>query len=271
MPKSRRQIHLESLKGLLKPIARFCLRRSIKLQEIIEMVKQALFEVAIEDLNTRGDSVNVSKLSLMTGIHRKDGVRLMNFGAVLPEDESLLTRIIGHWRADARFIAPNGKPKILKYNGKDSDFYKLVHSVSRELNPMSILSELERVGAVTRIELGLKLLAKTFVPKGDEREALVYLISDTEDLHEAIEGNISNSNPLPNLHIKTEFDKIPDEFVDQIREWILKEGTDLHDRAQSYIGQYDKDLNPKMEDYKGENKLSLVGFSRSVKLKSTTE
>ena len=155
-----RKLLLEGLKQLLRPVARFCLNRSIKIQDAGEMLKYAFLEIAKEELQRDAKLVSNSRLSVMTGLHRRDVVRLLLDGVEISESAPLLLRVIGQWQQDSRFADKKGHPKSLSIEGKKSEFVDLVQSISKDLNPYTVLFELERVGAVRRVDTSFLYDAK---------------------------------------------------------------------------------------------------------------
>ncbi len=231
---------------LLRPVVSFCVRHSIRLGDVLETLKAVYIEVSRDRLRQAGEDVSASRLSVMTGVHRKDVSRLLSSDSISKARQSLAARIIGAWRNSKRFCNASGKPRVLSAEGKQSEFAQLVASVSADLNPYTVLFELERIGAVERSRGGLKLTSRLYVPKGDVVGGMSLLASDVDDLMLAVEENLigERSAQTPNLHIKTEYDNIPAHFAGRIREWCLREGSAFHQRARNFLSQFDRDLSP---------------------------
>jgi hypothetical protein len=252
-------------KQLLMGVARFALRHSMRLRELVELLKQVLVECAIDELRSVGTPVTAARLSVMTGVHRKDVDRLINqVTDDEPSQSSLIARVIGQWRADPEFSNKIGNPRVLSCDGATSDFSKLVRSVTTELNPSLVLAELERVGAVTRQRLGIKLLTSVYVPKQNELNYYAMLAEDSRDLVVSVDQNIRGSSEVKNLHIKTEYDGIPDSLLGEVSEWILREGTLMHEKFSSYLSSRDKDVNTSLRKLKGRNRVAVASFSLST-------
>lgn len=254
--------HSLVLRLLLRPIARFCLRRSIKLQDAIEQLKSSMLEVALSEMRQKKQKPTASRLAIMTGVHRKDVSRIIERGEIKNDDFGLPTRVIGQWRTHTDFKNVSGQPRALSVEGNDSEFARLVRSVSKELNPYTLLFELERIGAVKRHGNKLKLETQVYVPKGNNQRALEMLASDSEDLIEAVEENISSDLNFPNLHLTTTYDNICLKAVDQIRDWILTEGSKFHERVREYLSRFDIDSNPKLKGEPAGSKVTVGAFSR---------
>ena len=238
-----------SLVLLFRPVVRFCLRHSLQIQDAIEAMKSAFLAVAQEELqrNGRVDQPNVpsvSRISAMTGMHRRDVSRLMRGNPPVRPSENLITRVIGQWRSNARFTAPSGGPRVLRVDSKQSEFAELVSSISKDLNPYTVLLELERLGYVQETKRGVKLIARSYIPAGDMERGVGLLSADAADLMWAVEENLLDRPQYPNLHLKTEFDNIAPEHIPKIRQWLLDEGSAFHERAFTFLSQFDRDANP---------------------------
>ena len=264
MGKARHRSSTNAIRLFFKPIARFCLRRSIKLQDMVEQLKVSLLEVALDEMQQRNQRPTASRLAIMTGVHRKDVTRIIERGESKPEDVALPARIIGQWRTRPEFVGLSGKPRALTVEGNDSEFAGLVRSVSKELNPYTLLFELERSGAVERSGDRLRLLTQVYTPKGDQKRALEMLAADAEDLFEAVQENVFDQPKIANLHITTTYDNVSTSAVKQIRAWLLSEGAKFHQRAREFLARFDVDSNPKLRGQSAGVKVALGAFSRII-------
>lgn len=244
MPKNLRATLLVALKSLLRPAVTFAVRRSFRIQDLIEAMKEVFLEVAEEELTRAKVAVNVSKLSAATGLHRRDVMRLWRDEEAPKRGADLVTRIIGQWQADERFMSGNGRPRTLELEGRKGSFAELVGSVSSDLNPYTVLFELERAGAVEKTERGIRLLRTAYQPREDIAEGLELLGEDSLVLMSAVSENVLDQPRMENLHIKTSYDNIPPSNEGAIREWFLQNGNELHKRARVHLSALDRDINP---------------------------
>ena len=171
-------------------------------------------------------------------------------------------RVVGRWRTDHAFITKGKKPRVLSFGKEDSEFNDLVNRISKDLNPATVLFELERVRAVEKTTKGLKLKIESYVPKGNVEDGFRILAQDSEDLIGSVEENVLEINEIPNLHARTEYDSIRPEHIPEIRRWLIREGHLLHQRARNFISQYDQDINPDPK-FEGEGQKVVFGtFSK---------
>ena len=231
------------LQSILTPVVRYCLKYGVTVREISEALRRVFIDLCSEELRRQGERVTVSRLSVVTGIHRRDVMRLL----AGPDDTAvhgLMARVITAWENDKRFCLRKGKPKVLSYDGKSPNFQDLAASVSTDVGPAAVLRELIRTGVVDEKNGELKL--KSSVAKYSEwpERGLNLLSRDFASLGQAVQENLDNPQaPIRNLHIRTEFDNLFIEDIPTIRAWILRQGNIFHRKIREYLVRYDKDLN----------------------------
>ncbi|HQH28601.1 MAG TPA: DUF6502 family protein [Oligoflexia bacterium] len=252
------------LKNMLRPVARFCLRRSLRLQDLIEAAKAVFLEVAVQEMERQALAVSRSRLSAMTGVHRRDVMRIHDRREPRKFQGDLIGKVVGQWQSDSRFSTRAGKPRALTALGKQSEFAELVRTVSSDLNPYTVLFELERAGAVQRTGKTLKLCAPVFLAK-EIQSGFEILSRDVNDMATAIEENCAALHDIQNLHLRTEYDNIAAEALPVVRKWFLHEGSELHRRARTFLSQYDRDINPDVQSAENGVRVVLSAFSLTEK------
>lgn len=256
-----RRVLIYALSTILAPVIRFCLRHSLKFQDVLECTKACFVKIAREELERKSQVATDSRLSLITGLNRRNVTNFRDREADWESRKGVVSKVIGQWQTDKRFLTSKGEPKVLGV-GVDSEFSKLVQAVSKDLNPATVLFELERIKAVKKTPKGLKLLVEIYVPKGDVIQGLNFLSVDVDALIGAAEENLFESPAVPNLHLSVEYDKIRANEYENIRRWLLKEGNLFLIRVRDYVSQFDQDVNPDAM-YKGKCMNLLLGaFSK---------
>lgn len=238
------------------------MRRGLKLQDLLAFAKRSFVRAALEELESRGETVSTSRLSVMTGITRKELSSMMSsVQNTTPPSDPLFTKVIGRWRDSERYRGADNILRPLAYEGVGSEFGELVSEVSTDLNPYTILFELERLGAVTKKDGHAYLNWEVFNPRGDLGASLELVASDVADLLGAVEENVYANPEIPNLHIKTYYDNISVESLPQIREWLLRQGSQFHSRMRAYLSKLDKDTNPQLYSKAGGARVAVGTFS----------
>lgn len=259
------KLEKKNLNLLLRPIVRFCFRMAFPFQLLIEEAKSAYVEVSTEELEKRGEKVNISRLSVLTGIRRREIIRIKN-GEVQSNSSmlSIPSRILSIWEQDRRYKNKSGKPKLLSIQADNNEFAKLVRLVSNDVHHGTILFELKRNGSVVETPKGLKLLKAGMVMEKNTGKIYELLGSEIENLIACVHENISNEDGAKNLHGKTEYDNISAEDLDEIKLWFLKEGSKFHLKARNFLAKYDRDINPNRNNDSPRASFSVSTFSNSV-------
>lgn len=248
---------------LMRPIARFCVRNGVTIQQLIDAGKIALVEAARESLEVATKKTNVSRIAVMTGIHRRDVLRLTAQEVDSGEPVSLINRIVGLWEQHPEFVGPDGKPRVLTCEGEFNEFRKLARQVSQDLNHGTLIFELERIGVAKRTTKGLRLVNAALSIRRDDAQAYQLLAMDVDDLLNAVQDNVSTQNDIPHLHARTEYDNVPVEHIPEVRNWILNEGGKFHERLRNFIARFDRDANPKVSGT-GRARVMVGTFSRTT-------
>lgn len=235
-------VKLECARLLLKPVVRFCVRHGLSVQQMIELLKQTVIRVAGEQLEAQGEKLNISRLSAMTGMHRRDVQRVTTEPELKPLPAPLAARVIAQWENGSQFCDSRNRPRRLRLDPGKNEFLQLIATVNTDLNPGTILFELERSGLVECKGSFLHLRQRHVPTRRDAVESFAVAAADTDDLISAVENNVTEE-PV-RLHARTEFDRIPAKHAERLREWILAEGGKFHSKVRRRLADYDLDLSP---------------------------
>ena len=268
---AHREQQLEFLKAVLRPVAKFCLKRTIKVQEATQLLKVLMLELAEEELKETGGKVNASRLGLLTGIYREDIAKILQdqeAASQEPPRANLHARVIGQWEQDRAFRTAHGKPRVLTFEGEDSEFFRLVKRVKQGTYPPTVLAELERSGAVERTKRGLRLIRGGIVWEKGSDAALDLLSRGLGAMMPSAEQNLGKADSIGGAYIRTEYDNISKKHLPEIRRWLVAQTRVFHKKARDYLSRYDVDLNSKLalKDSAGE-RVIVHSFSLSSPLR----
>lgn len=252
---------LTIIRHLIRPAVHFCIRYGVTGQECIEALKREFISESSKEITRRDEKISSSRLSTITGFNRREVDRLCQASGGPDTSKNLIHRVVSTWQENAEFITSTKKPRVLSHGTKDSDFTKLVAAVSKDLNAAAVLAELLRVRVARETSYGLVLVADNYLPKGDPNALFTVLSQDMQDLCASVEENTLEGMDPPNLHLRTEYDRIRPEGISALKAWMLREGHDFHLRARAEMARYDQDVNPDPH-FKGEGaRVSLTAFS----------
>lgn len=233
---------LSILTAILEPIARFCVRRTLTVQDFEECAKQAFILAAREECEAKGDKVTLSRLSAITGLHRRDVSRIQVDRETKDSTQNVPLRVVGLWLTDRHCTTEAGAPRQLSFGNEGSEFSRLVERVSKNIHAGSVLAELERLEIVKRRGEFLKLRRREFELRGDAVQVLQCLARDTNYLFTAVEENLCATQSPPNLHATTEYDHIPEMSRAAVQKWILRQGALFHQRLRRLLAKHDQEF-----------------------------
>lgn len=243
---------------VLAPVVRVMLAHEITLPMAIELLKRVFVEVAERDFKLDNKASTDSRISLITGVHRKDVKRLRDLPDVeanLPPKVSLSSQIVAAWLTDRRWLDANGQPQPLSRLGAGdgkASFDALVASVSQDIRPRSVLDEWLRLGVVIiNAADEIVLVSNAFIPKDGLKEKLAYYGHNLGDHAAAAADNVLTQNS-PWFERSVHHDGLSAEQVERLRGRASELGmqilTSLHtmaeadhtheaDKATSHTGQ----------------------------------
>ena len=87
-------------------------------------------------------------------------------------------------------------------------------------------------------------------------------------MYRAVEENVIEESEVPNHHIKTEYDNIPEHHRETIRKWFFKSGSAFHQQARRFLSQFDRDATSKKVSGTGTIRVAVGSFSFMEKVES---
>lgn len=223
-PLAPRASVVAAVRRLLRPLVRLLVTHGITYPYLIDLLKQVFVETAADEFALGGKRPTDSRLTLLTGVHRKDIRRLLREPGPAPESPpglTLGTQIVARWLGERAYCDARGRPIALPRTprrGGARSFAGLVESVSTNVRPRSVLDELLRLGVVEiDADDHVHLVTRGFVP-GKELDAKAYYFG--EALHDHLASgvhNLTGAGP-PELERSVYYDELSPAAVARLRE-----------------------------------------------------
>ena len=178
--------------------------RGITFTAAVEVLKRVYVEVADQHFRLTDERQTDSRVSLITGLHRKDVKRLRAPGygrhaELVPPSVSLGEKIVTTWTSDPRYSDAAGRPvplPRLARRGGEASFEALVTSVSKDIRSRAVLDEWIRLGiAHIDEEDRVCLNSEAFVPRDGEEEKAFYFGHNLGDHVSAATHNMLGGDP----------------------------------------------------------------------------
>jgi hypothetical protein len=236
----------------LRPIVRRLLASGVPFGMLEARLRELVVEVAEADFAIAGRRQTDSRISLVTGINRKE-VRRMRARAAEPGDRvpsfgrNQAAGLVSRWRADPRATDGSGRPKPIPYkSSRGPSFVKLAEQVTVDLPARAILDELVRTGAAeVRKDAWVVLKTDAYVPRLGRREKLAMLAEDPADLVETMLSNIFEEVGEPLLQRRVSYDNVGAKGVARLRRRVRSAAETFLRRIDRLLASFDRDRNSK--------------------------
>ena len=191
--KAEQQALVAVLEQLLSPLAKLCLAKGISIQTAEEVMRRAYVQAATEDCKGHNPARLTSRISTMTGLTRREVARLQAQDApTQPLTRSLATDVLTYWASQSEYVNKKGLPIRIPRTGEAPSFEALAASVTRDVHPKSILSDMVRLGLVTHNEKNdtVAVVEAIYVPKADWPQMVGFIGANVGDHLQASVENV---------------------------------------------------------------------------------
>jgi len=243
---------------LLHPLVRLLLRHGVSHAEFSNWAKQAYVDQAASHFGIDGKSPTVSRISIVTGINRKEVKRIRDLPSAVDtgvNKHNRAVRVVTGWLQDIQFCDSRKQPRVLTYGDPDDSFNLLVKRYGGDVPARAMLDELVRVGTVSDTKGRVKLLHKGYVPQTSESAMLDLFSISANDLLTTLEHNLTHTDQQ-RLQMSVAYDKVTTEGMQRFRQLSSKQAMDLLRSLDATLCEYDKDANPSLQD-EGEHRVGL--------------
>lgn len=216
---------------VLRPLVGLLMEHGLTFPWLSGVLKSVFVDVAEKEFRLPDKRQTDSRITLLTGVHRKDVRRLRQQGDVTdeprpPESVYLGAHLVAVWTSDERYLDLQGHPKPLTRQPRTNapSFEKLVTSISKDIRPRAVLDELLRVGAVEIDDDDcIRLKAEAFIPSKGFDEKAYYFGRNIHDHIAAARHNVQGGEP-PFLERSVYYDELSAESVRELDELARQEG-----------------------------------------------
>jgi len=217
---------LAAFRFLLVPLVRILLRNGISFNEISEVLKGAYTRVASTDFAVPGRPMSYSRLSITTGIARRDFDRVLSeedrLRRALESNASRIANVLQGWHNDPEYMGPYGFPRDLAFSRESGGGLSFEDLVAR-FAPAVIVEE----SGMIHVE------KRTFIPEQMAPELIEIFARGVRRFVETVDHNLGETDAqkrrferwvFPDYGIREE-DWIP--FNDMVRDRLQEVIEDL--------------------------------------------
>lgn len=245
----KRTLHAAVLR-LLRPLVRLLLHHSVPYETFADLARWVYVDVADKEFTLEGKKQTASRISVITGLNRKEVARLQdmtvedNTGAIASFNRA--EKVVTAWLHEYPKADSPTRAASLPLDGEHS-FATLVRRYSGDMPVRAVLDELMRVGVVRKMDSGaVELIARgTVVPDAKNRQVLLTLFGeDSADFISTTSHNVLASPENKLFQRKAWSDNLPIEALGAVKMHVEQQGQSMVDDFVRQFSNFDRDITP---------------------------
>ncbi|MFK8053025.1 MAG: DUF6502 family protein [Woeseiaceae bacterium] len=257
---TNKQFLVSACRAVLRPLLSMLLKCGMTFREFSDISKSVFVETASKDYGIDGRPTNVSRVSILTGISRKEVKRQRD---ILGSSEDAVTRktndatkLLSGWHQDNAFLGEDGKPALLTTTGANTSFAQLCDKYGGDVPPTTMLKELIKTGCVEPLAGGeLRALKRYYQPAIHDEENLLFAVDRIRDVISTMNNNVfPEENGALRFGGYADNERIPVQSIPAFHEWLDK-------RGQAFLEEVDDWLTENAEEPAGNQECARVGVS----------
>lgn len=222
---------IDALRNVLSPLVRLMLTKGVTYSFLSDLLKKIFVEVADREFRLKGKPPTDSRISLLSGVHRKDVRRLRQLtdadSEPMPRAVSLGAQLVAIWVGLPQYLDEEGRPcplpRFAKKSGEIS-FEGLVESVSKDIRPRAVLDEWLRLGVAHIDEEEMVALnTDAFIPRYGFNEKAFYFGHNLRDHAAAATHNLLEEG-APLLERSVHYDALSQTSAEALHALAEKDG-----------------------------------------------
>ncbi len=229
---------------ILRPLASLLLRFGMTWREFSDLSKSVFVQVATDEFGINGRPTNVSRVSILTGIARKEVKRQRDLidtnDTPIKNKTTDATRLLSGWHQDSEFLEDDGQPRLLPQEGDGATFATLFARYGGDMAMPTMIKELTKTGAIERLESGeFKVLMRYYQPSLADSENLQFAVDRIHDVIQTMNNNVFvNESGAPRFGGFAANDAIPVDVIPAFRDFMDKRGQSFLEEIDDWLTEH---------------------------------
>jgi hypothetical protein len=250
MSKTIHSILSESALKILRPLVRVMIRNGVSSGSFEELVRKAYVDEAFSIGEKNQLKTTISSVSAQTGLSRKEVKRLTELDDTQHTDVEQKynrgIRVISGWLNDKNFSDAAGNPKTLALDEGDFSFAALIKQFSGDIPTRAMLDLLIAADCVQVKDNKVQLIKHAYVPGKDSAEIIRILGSDTNELINTIDHNLTAAESGKRFQRKVSSAVLNKNAVEEFKALSNKHSQALLEKLDAWLSQ--NEVDPDDED-----------------------
>jgi hypothetical protein len=234
-----------TLRNILLALIRTLLRNGLSYGEFDQIARKCFVDVAFDDFATAGKKQTLSNVAILTGLSRKEVKKMyeldVTHSEIASKQYNRIVRVLGGWINDPAFLRKDGYPRDLDYEGVGS-FSELVKKYSGDM-PVAAMQKVLVASSNIKFtdDKQVRLLSHAYLPSNDPVEQLAIFGSDTRQLMETIDFNLTAAQEELRFQRKASNPKVAVAAIPIIKQFLRRRGQAFLEELDFYLSQHESD------------------------------
>lgn len=232
-----------SCRALLRPIASVILKCGMTWREFSELSKSVFVSVATDEFGIRGRPTNISRVSILTGISRKEVKRQRELlaepaSSVSPKTTDA-TRLLSGWHQDPDYIGSDGSPLALMPEGDVPSFQSLFESYGGDTPEQTLFRELLKAGSIEKDDHGRYIARRRYhMPVEMDEGGIRFFGTNLFDHANTLCNNVTGNSKVRRLEGFAVDDQIHPEAVDEFKTYLDERGQQFLEEIDDWLSKH---------------------------------
>ncbi len=252
MSDSPKQPALAAARRLLRSAVAILLESGVTWKDFAQLGKSVFVEVAMSRFGKSGRPANVSRVSIITGLSRREVMRQrdqLKAGEAPPQGRATHAgRVLSGWYQDADFLGTDGQPRRLCDIGEGMDddtpgMTELLARYAGDVPDVALLKELIHSGAVRRLRDGrLQALQRYYMPGDLAPDAVLRYGSVTGQLGDTVLYNLTRKPEQPaRFEGRASNAQMPAAQAPAFRNMVEQHGEQWLEQVDAWLSEHEND------------------------------
>lgn len=231
---------------LLRPIASVVMKCGMTWKEFSNLSKSVFVDVASSEFGIRGRPTNVSRVSILTGMSRKEVKRQREYSAGdLPATSTKTTdatRVLSGWYQDPDFLDDEGQPLPLLVKGNGNSFSTLFERYGGDTPRQTLVREMENAGSIRRDRQGRYLpLRRYHMPVAMDVGNLQFFGNNLHDHALTLARNLGGNRRERRFEGFAADDRIHPDAAEAFRQFVDERGQEMLEEIDEWLSRHRAD------------------------------
>jgi hypothetical protein len=237
---------LDALGHLLEPVVLLLLKCGITWKEFSDLAKAKFVQVATDEFGIRGRPTNASRVSILTGLDRRD-VRKLRLALAhrRPVDPGFMSKpsqVLDGWFHDPEFMAAaSGGARDLEIEGEDGSFAALVRRYAPGIPTVAMIKEMKAAGVITEMgDTKLRALKRAYIPRELNADHIRLWGSVLKDIGTTWEYNLTRTPKQSSRFERRAINlRIDRKTIPEFQAFLEQEGMAFLERVDDWLSAHE--------------------------------